>query len=217
MRIVLFGPPGSGKGTQAKSIEKRCHYPHISTGDILREAAAQKTELGAQARTYMETGKLIPDDVMMSVVEERLRSDTSRGGFILDGFPRTVNQARVLDDFLAKENRKLDIVFSIEVEAKNIIERLSNRRLCRVCGLDYNLRSNPPLKKDRCDRCGGVLYQREDDTVETIANRLHVYEMETAPLKDYYANAGVLQRINGNGQVESVFQEIASHLNCVGK
>ena len=216
MRIVLLGPPGSGKGTQAKWIEKECGFFHISTGDMLRDATTQETELGHQAKRYMEAGKLVPDEVMISIVENRIEDRNCKGEFILDGFPRTVNQARKLDDFLKRIHRKLDFVFSIEVESERIIERLCNRRLCRVCGRDYNLLSNPPSKKNQCDQCGGVLYQREDDKTGTIAKRLKVYEAETAPLEAYYSKMGLLQKIDGNGSTQKVFQDITSHLNCMG-
>ena len=216
MRIVLLGPPGSGKGTQAKSIGREFGFLHISTGDMLREAADQDTELGRQAKVYMEEGELVPDEIMISIVENRLGSGNYQEGFILDGFPRTVNQAQKLDAFLRSDGIGLDIVLSIEVKAEMIIDRLSNRRLCRDCGRDYNLHSSPPLKENRCDQCGGVLYQREDDKAETIATRLMVYEAETTPLKAYYAGLDLLQSIDGNGGIEEVFQRIASHLNCIG-
>ncbi|UCE18164.1 MAG: adenylate kinase [Gemmatimonadota bacterium] len=216
MRIVLLGPPGSGKGTQAQAIAKYCGFLHISTGDMLREAADQETELGRQAKGYMEAGELVPDETMISIIENRLSGENCRGGFVLDGFPRTVNQARELEDLLKKKERELDIVFSLEVESERIVERLSNRRLCRNCNRDYNLLSNPPEKESRCTWCGGVLYQREDDRAETITNRMQVYEAETAPLKAFYAGVGLLQEIDGNGDVEKVFRDIASHLNCIG-
>lgn len=216
MRIVLLGPPGSGKGTQAKLIAKEWGIPHISTGEMLREAAAKETDLGRQAKGYMEAGGLVPDGVMVSIVEDRLREDDCQKGFILDGFPRTVDQAHGLDDFLEGNDTGLDVVFSIEVEAERVVERLSNRRLCRDCGGDFNLLTNPPRLTGRCDRCGGELSQREDDRAETIANRLKVYEEQTAPLKAHYASAKLLQRIGGSGGIKEVFGEIALHLNCAG-
>lgn len=216
MRIVLLGPPGSGKGTQAKLIGKEWGIPPISTGEMLREAAARETELGLQAKEYMERGKLVPDGVMVSIVEDRLRGDDCKRGFILDGFPRTVDQARGLDSFLEGNSTGLDVVFSIELEAERVIERLSNRWLCRDCGRDHNLLSTPPRLAGRCDRCKGELYQREDDRAETIAHRMKVYEAQTAPLKAYYARAGLLQKVDGSRRVEEVFGQIASHLNCAG-
>ena len=216
-RVVVLGPPGSGKGTQAELIKRACRTPHISTGEILREAAVRKSELGRQAEEYMEAGELVPDDIMFSIVRDRLQQPDCKPGFVLDGFPRTVLQARKLNDLMTVSGMGLDVVLSIEVKVENVIERLANRRLCRACGRDFNLVTHPPKEKDRCDHCGGELYQRADDTVETITNRLKVYEEVTAPLKDYYAGAQILKEVDGNGDVEEVFRRIASHLNCAAE
>jgi adenylate kinase len=216
MRIVLLGPPGSGKGTQAKFMAEVCRIPHISTGEMLREAVSKETPVGLQAKSYMKTGELVPDEVMTSVVKDRLRQSDCSGGFILDGFPRTVEQAKSLDDVMASQGVRLDVVLSIEVEAAKVIERLSNRWLCRGCGCDYNLITNKPRTAGRCDGCKGELYQREDDKAGTIANRLQVYDAQTAPLKEYYTGARLLVPVDGNGGTKEVFREIASHLNCAG-
>lgn len=216
-RIVLLGPPGSGKGTQAKLIGKACHIPHISTGDMLREAAAKETELGRQAKGYMEAGTLVPDDLMVSIVEDRLGWPDSRGGFILDGYPRTVEQARKLDHYLHKQDSPLDIVLTIEVEPEKVIERLSNRRVCGKCGHVYNLITNPPTEDGRCKACGGELYRRDDDASETITRRLKVYDEQTAAVKAYYDQTGLLENIDGSGAVEGVYAAIASHLTCASE
>lgn len=216
-RIVLLGPPGSGKGTQAKLIENACRIPHISTGDMLREAAAKETELGCRAKGYMETGKLVPNDLMVSIVEDRLGWPDARKGFILDGYPRTVEQARELDRYFQEQDSRLDVVLSIEVESEKVIERLSNRRVCRTCGHVYNLVTNPPGDDNRCEMCGGELYQRDDDQPDTIGQRLKVYENQTAPVKAYYAQTGLLLNVDGGGVVEEVYAEITSHLNCAGE
>jgi len=213
-RIVLLGPPGSGKGTQAKLIEKVCSAPHISTGDMLREAAAKETELGIRAKSFMEAGKLVPDDLMVSIVEDRLQWPDSQGKFILDGYPRTVEQAGELDRFLQEHEFPLDVVLSIEVDSTAVIERLSNRRVCRGCGRVFNRITDPPREKNRCDDCSGDLYQRDDDTAQTIARRLEVYQDQTAPVKAYYSQRGILLSIDGSGKVDEVYAEIVSHLKC---
>ncbi len=214
-RMVLLGPPGCGKGTQAKRIAEKCLIPHISTGEMLREAAARETEVGRQAKGYMHAGKLVPDEIMIALVKERLGQADCRHGFVLDGYPRTVDQARSLDAFLQEHGTGLDIVLSIEVDEQTIIQRLSNRRLCRSCGRDHNLVTQPPRVEGRCDACGGELYQRADDDAKAIAVRLQAYERQTTPLKTYYDGAGMLRKIDGNRGMDEVAREIGSHLGCL--
>ena len=213
----MLGPPGSGKGTQAKLIARECRIPHISTGEMLREAVMKESELGRQAKGYMDAGELVPDGVMVSIVKDRLQRPDCQNGFVLDGFPRSVDQARELDDLMKMNGTDLDVVLNIEVSVENLVDRLANRWLCRGCGRDYNLVTHSPQQRGKCDHCGCELYQRDDDKAETITTRLQVNEKMTAPLKNYYAEAAVLRDVDGNGEVEEVFKEIASHLSCAGE
>jgi len=175
LRLVIFGSPGAGKGTQAERIAGRFGVPHIATGDLLREAVARGTELGVKARRYMERGELVPDEIVVGIVEERLRRPDCKRGFVLDGFPRTLAQAKALDGILEKLEAKIDAIINLETNEEEIVKRLSNRRVCKVCGAVYHLIFNPPKNSERCDRCGGELYQREDDREEVIRKRLEVY------------------------------------------
>jgi adenylate kinase len=208
MDIILLGPPGSGKGTQAQKIMERYHIPQISTGDILRGAVKEQTPLGAEAKRYMDQGQLVPDEVVVGIVRERLRGSDCDSGFILDGFPRTVPQAEALDSTLGEMQRAINHVVSIEVPNEELIKRLTGRRTCRNCGAMYHVIFGPPTKEGICDKCGGELYQRDDDQEETIRARLQVYEEQTAPLIAYYRAKGLVRAINGVGEVEEIFRNI---------
>jgi adenylate kinase len=206
VRLVLVGPPGAGKGTQAQYIAEHLHVPKISTGDIFRANVGQGTELGLLAKTYMDKGDLVPDDVTIEMVRNRLTEPDAVGGFLLDGFPRTVPQAEVLDAMLAETGVKLDVVLELVVEDDEVIRRLSGRRTCRTCNHIWHVDFDPPSVAGVCDIDGGELYQRDDDQAETIANRLKVYANETAPLVGYYASRGLLVGIDATGPVDDVTQ-----------
>ena len=208
MNIILLGPPGSGKGTQAKLIEERYGIPQISTGDMLRKAVGDKTELGIRAKHYMDSGALVPDELVIMITEERLKAEDCRDGFILDGFPRTVPQAEALDEVLNKMNEKIDNALNIEVKEDDIIRRMSGRRICKGCGASYHIIFNPPNEENICDLCGGELYQRDDDREETVRNRLKVYKDQTEPLTNYYREMGVLSSIDGGRKIEEISQLI---------
>jgi len=208
MDIILLGPPGSGKGTQAQKMVERYHIPQISTGDILRGAVKERTPLGMEAQGYMDQGTLVPDEVVVGIVRERLKESDCKGGFILDGFPRTVPQAEALDSTLGEMQRAIDHVVSIEVPNEELIKRLTGRRTCRNCGAMYHIVFDPPAKEGVCDRCGEELYQRDDDQEETIRARLQVYEEQTAPLIAYYRGKGLLRAIDGVGAIEEIFRNI---------
>jgi adenylate kinase len=208
MDIILLGPPGSGKGTQAQKMVERYHIPQISTGDILRGAVKERTPLGMEAQGYMDQGTLVPDEVVVGIVRERLKESDCKGGFILDGFPRTVPQAEALDSTLGEMQRAIDHVVSIEVPNEELIKRLTGRRTCRNCGAMYHIIFDPPAKEGVCDRCGEELYQRDDDQEETIRARLQVYEEQTAPLIAYYRGKGLLRAIDGVGAIEEIFRNI---------
>ena len=204
MRLVLVGPPGAGKGTQAQFIAAHASIPKISTGDIFRANVSEGTPLGVQAKSFMDRGDLVPDDVTIEMVKLRLREDDARTGFLLDGFPRTVPQAEVLDDVLRESGTKLDVVLELVVDDDEVIRRLSGRRTCRTCNHIWHVDFDPPQVPGVCDIDGGELFQRDDDQAETIANRLAVYAESTAPLVAYYANRGVLVGIDATGPVDDV-------------
>jgi adenylate kinase len=206
VRLVLVGPPGAGKGTQAQFIAEHLAVPKISTGDIFRANVGQGTELGLLAKTYMDKGDLVPDEVTIDMVRNRLAEDDASGGFLLDGFPRTVPQAEVLDEMLAADGLKLHVVLELVVEDDEVIRRLSGRRTCRTCNHIWHVDFDPPAVEGVCDIDGGELYQRDDDQAETIANRLKVYANETAPLVGYYASRGLLVGIDATGPVDDVTQ-----------
>lgn len=212
LRVVLLGPPGAGKGTQAKLLGERFDACQISTGDILRKSVAEKTPLGREAAGYISRGALVPDDVIVKLVAERLLQQDCRNGFVLDGFPRTIGQAESLDAMLDKEGVGLDAVLSIQVPRDVIVERLAGRRNCSECGALYHLTFNPPKNPAACDRCQSGLHQREDDREETVMNRLDVYDTQTAPLADYYRGRGQLREIGGVGKVDDIHGRIVRAL-----
>ncbi len=213
MDLVLFGPPGAGKGTQAQFIVERHKIPQISTGDMLRAAVKAQTPLGIKAKSIMDSGGLVSDDVVLGIVQERLAQADCSKGFILDGFPRTIPQAVSLNDILAGLGRKIDHVISLDVDNAEIIQRLSGRRACSACGKGYHVSYDPPKSEGVCDVCGGALIQREDDRESTVKNRLDVYDRQTAPLKEYYEQAGLLRHIDGRAPIRDIQQQIDNLLS----
>ncbi|GMT48380.1 MAG: adenylate kinase [bacterium] len=212
MRIVLLGAPGAGKGTQAKKLVEKYGIPQISTGDILRKAVADGTTLGKEAKSCMDKGELVPDSVVIGLVKERLTRDDCKKGFILDGFPRNTAQAEVLDKVLDETNIPLQVALCVDVDMDILMKRLTGRRTCRQCGQMYNIYFSSPQKEGVCDKCGGELYQRDDDKEETIRRRLEVYEAQTAPLIEYYKNKGILKTVEGTGGIDEIFASICSIL-----
>lgn len=215
MRLILLGPPGGGKGTQAKRLVQRYHIVQISTGDILRQEVKEKTLLGLKAHSFMERGELVPDYVIIEIIKKRLVRDDTRDGFILDGFPRTLGQAGFLDRMLEEIKIRLDVVLFIEVSDEVPIRRLAGRRVCRNCGFEYHLEFRPPALLGVCDNCKGKLCLREDDEEEVIRKRLNIYRAATFPLVDYYESRGILFRIDGEGEVDKVFNEIVQTIGKV--
>lgn len=207
-----MGPPGAGKGTQAADLIKRYQIPHISTGDMFRAAIKAGTALGVKAKEYMDAGSLVPDEVTIGIVAERLAEPDCSKGFLLDGFPRTVAQADALDKILIDLQMSLEGVLNIEVDEEKLVERLTGRRICRQCGATYHMVFNPPTTDNICDKCGGELYQRSDDTLETAKNRLQVYNDQTQPLIEYYREKGLLREINGDQEITKVLQDIVEAL-----
>ena len=212
LRAVLLGPPGAGKGTQAAKLVDKYQIPHISTGDIFRWNIKEGTELGVKAKSYIDAGKLVPDELTCDIVTSRLLEEDCAEGFLLDGFPRTIFQAEMLDKFLENHNMKLDLVINLNVPAEKIIDRLSGRRICKNCGASYHIKNFPPKTDGVCDKCGGELEQRKDDSRETAENRLAVYEESTAPLIDYYSGTGVLKNFNADQDREKVLADIVAEL-----
>lgn len=204
MRVVLVGPPGAGKGTQAQFIASHLAIPKVSTGDIFRHNVSAGTELGRQARAFMEKGDLVPDEVTVAMVAGRLQEDDAQAGFLLDGFPRNVPQAETLKKMLADWGLRLDLVLELVVDNDEVIRRLSGRRTCRKCGRVWHVAFDPPSVDGKCDECGGELFQRDDDREETIRHRIEVYQVQTQPLISYYADEGILLGIDATGPVEDV-------------
>lgn len=208
MQIIMMGAPGAGKGTQAAKIAAKYGIPQISTGDMFRSAVAEGTELGKQAKEYMSAGKLVPDEVTIGIVRERLAKDDCKAGFILDGFPRTVEQADALKKILSDLGKNISAVINIDVPLEDLIERGVGRRICKSCGATYHIKFHAPAKENICDACGGELYQRADDTAETMTKRLSVYEASTRPLIDYYKAAGVYVEIDGRQSIAAVTEAL---------
>ncbi len=216
MILVLLGPPGAGKGTQGAKIVQRCRVPKISTGEIFRDLAAAGTPLGLEARSYWIQGKLVPDNIVVDLVRERVSCDDCNNGFILDGFPRTVTQADILENLLAGMNRNMSGVLDFAVDADALVHRLSGRRTCPNCSATYHLTAQPPRTDGHCDHCGSALVQRKDDTPDSIRVRLQEYAAKTAPLLAYYTERGLLHRIDANGTPEEIFAGLESALVRMG-
>jgi len=212
MNLVMLGPPGAGKGTQAALLAERLGTPHVASGDLFREALREETELGLTAKAYMNRGELVPDEVTIAMVRERLQKPDCDNGVILDGFPRTIEQAEALQALLAEQNKKIDAALFIDAAEDELVRRLSSRWTCRNCQAVYNVISNPPREEGRCDVCGGELYQRADDVPETVRNRIQVYRQQTSPLIDYYRDKELLVTIKSEGGIEGVQQKILEAL-----
>lgn len=212
MNLVFMGLPGAGKGTQAEKVVEHFQIPHISTGDMFRSAMKEETPLGLEAKSYMDRGELVPDEVTIGIVNDRLAKDDCKKGFLLDGFPRTVAQAEALENILGLSDRKIDHVIYIEVSRNLLLTRLTGRRICKDCGATYHTEFNPTETEGVCDKCGGELYQREDDNEETVAIRLDVNIKQQQSLLDFYRELGYLRTVQGEQQIEQVFQDIANLL-----
>ncbi len=216
MNIILLGPPGAGKGPQAKKIQEYYSIPHISTGDILRENIHNNTSLGLKANSYVLRGELVPDELLITLIKDRLSKGDCKTGFMLDGYPRTIPQADALQMILTESSRKLDAVLNISVDDEELIKRLSGRRMCK-CGASYHVMFNPPKKENICDKCKSTLYQRDDDKPEAIKNRLIVYKKQTQPLIDYYAKKKILHTIDGSKEIPQIFEDIKTILEKYDK
>jgi adenylate kinase len=210
MRLILLGPPGAGKGTQAKMLSEKFSIPQISTGDILRKAVTLDTELGKQAKAFMGDGQLVPDEIAIELIKEKIKEDDCARGFILDGFPRTIVQAEKLGETLEEMRLGIDAVLDFEVDPQELIVRLTGRRSCSNCGAMFHDETRPPEKTGICDHCGHELYQRPDDNKETIVKRLEVYDNETAPLKEFYRKQGNLKTLQGWGSVDEIFSQVCA-------
>lgn len=217
MKIILLGPPGAGKGTQAKLITEKYSIPHISTGDIFRKNISEKTPLGIEAKRYMDNGQLVPDEVTIGIVNDRLSMNDCENGFLLDGFPRTVKQAEALDSFLNSNEQKIDTALLMDVPKEFILERMTGRRVCSACGASYHIKFNTPKVENKCDVCGGPLVQRKDDTEETVKERLDVYDRQTQPLIQYYKEKNILAKVDGTEEIGMVFEKICDVLGAVAK
>lgn len=213
MNIILMGLPGAGKGTQASEIVKKFPIPHISTGDMFRKAIKDETDLGKEAKLYMDRGELVPDEVTVGIVKERISEDDAKKGFLLDGFPRTIDQAESLSQIMSELDREIDAVINIEVPEEELMNRLTGRRICEKCGTTYHLVFNPPKVDGICDIDGGKLYQREDDNPETVSNRLSVNVKQSKPILEYYNNKGVLKNIDGSKDIDEVTNDVIDILD----
>lgn len=212
MDVILLGPPGAGKGTQAKMMIEKWRIPQVSTGDILRAAVREGTQLGLEAKGFMDKGGLVPDSVVIGIIEERIKEPDAAGGFILDGFPRTIAQAEALEKILADNGRKIDHVVSIEVDDEELVTRLTGRRMCKSCGESFHMVFNQPSVENVCNTCSGELYQRDDDKEDTIRQRLEVYHEQTSPLIEYYRERGGLREVDGAGSISDIFDQIVARL-----
>ena len=215
MQLLMMGPPGAGKGTQAAKLVKKFSIPQISTGDMFRAAVKEGTELGKAAKACMDEGKLVPDEVTIGIVRERLSKDDCKNGFILDGFPRTVEQADALEKILDSLGKKISCVLNISVPSEYLIERAVGRRICKKCGATFHVKFNPPKAENLCDVCGSELFQRADDNESTMKNRLAAYELSTRPLIDYYKAAGVYKEIDGRQAIDKVTEDLVNVLSSV--
>jgi adenylate kinase len=214
MKIIMLGAPGAGKGTQAQMIAEKFNIPHISTGDIFRANLKNGTELGKKAKVYMDQGLLVPDELTVELLLDRVANEDCKDGYVLDGFPRTIPQADVLDNELTKLGDKVDFAINVDVPDENIVRRMSGRRACLKCGATYHIEHIPPVKEGICDKCGSELVQREDDKAETVQNRLSVYHEQTQPLIEYYDKKGILKTVDGTKDMQEVFSDIVAILNA---
>jgi adenylate kinase len=214
MRLVLLGAPGAGKGTQAKKLIEKFGIPQVSTGDILRQNVADGTPLGKEAKSFMDKGELVPDRVVLGLVEDRLKKDDCKRGYILDGFPRNTAQAEALDKMLGSLGMPISTALSVDIPKDDLMKRLTGRRTCKGCGQMYNIYFSSSKKEGVCDKCSGELYQRDDDKEETIKRRLDVYDAQTAPLMDYYRKNGILKSVQGVGSIDEIFSKVCSALGC---
>jgi adenylate kinase len=214
MKIIMLGAPGAGKGTQAKKIADKYGVPHISTGDIFRANIKEGTELGNKAKTYMDKGLLVPDELVVDLVVDRVKNEDCKNGYVLDGFPRTIPQAECLDKALEEMNDSMDYAINIDVPDENIISRMGGRRACVGCGATYHVVNIPPKKEGICDRCGGELILRDDDKPETVKKRLDVYHEQTQPLIDYYTKKGIIKDVDGTMEMDDVFNAIVDILGA---
>jgi len=214
MHIIMLGTPGAGKGTQADILSQEINLPHIASGDLFRQALEERTEVGLLAKSYMDKGELVPDEVAIKMILERINQPDCASGCLLDGFPRTLHQAEVLDEALRRQGKTIDKAIYIEVPNEELVKRLSGRRLCRVCQTPYHIISSPPKTPGKCDKCGGELYQRSDDREETVKDRLSIFFAQTIPILDYYKKQGKLIRVNGNLGIKEVAREIISALKA---
>ncbi|MDD3170741.1 MAG: adenylate kinase [Bacilli bacterium] len=215
MRLLIMGAPGAGKGTQAALIKDYYKIPHISTGDMFREAISKQTKVGLEAKSYIDKGDLVPDSVTIELVRERLLKDDCKNGFLLDGFPRTIAQAKALDQMLKNLEIKLDAVLNVDIDDRILIERIVGRRTCSKCKESYHMTNKKPKVEGICDLCGGTLIQRVDDTEETIKNRLNVYHLQTEPVMDYYNNQGLVKSVDGFGDIEKIFEKVKNLLGGI--
>jgi len=212
MKIIMLGAPGAGKGTQAKMIAEKYSVPHVSTGDIFRANIKNNTELGLEAKSYMDKGELVPDELTVKILLDRVAQEDCKNGYVLDGFPRTIPQAEVLDEALVKLGDKIDYAINVDVPDENIVKRMSGRRACVTCGATYHIEHVPPKKEGICDSCGSELILRDDDKPETVLNRLDVYHKQTQPLIDFYSAKGVLKNVDGTLDMADVFTSITDIL-----
>ena len=215
MLVVLMGPPGAGKGTQAEKLAEEFTLPHISTGDIFRSAVKEGTEMGKKAKEYMDKGELVPDEIVIGIVKERLAKPDCSEGALLDGFPRTVEQAQALDEVLEDLKLNISAAVSVDVQEEELINRLTGRRVCRSCGATYHIKFNPPKVRNICDHCSGELYQRSDDTIDTVKERLAIYRNQTMPIIEYYKQKDLFHSVDGARAIDDVFVDIAAHLRGI--